>query len=230
MDIHKPKPWHGLREFLKEYLIIVAGIATALAGEQTVEWLHWRHEVSETEHALKSELGRNLSAWEFRLSEDDCVRVRIADLERWRDGWIGGKGRALTGAIGAPIAFNYFTDSWEVAQSGQVAAHIPLERRMLYAKAYALFRQTQADGERDRDSWRSLRDFNGATSLDGHDLMRLNGLISQLKGFESGLANNLSVAQRRAALLGVVREPLEGLSQAQRDTARAAMCKSVLPA
>jgi hypothetical protein len=33
MDIHKPKPWHGLREFLKEYLIIVVGVMTALAGE-----------------------------------------------------------------------------------------------------------------------------------------------------------------------------------------------------
>jgi len=30
MDIHKPKPWHGLREFLKEYLIIVIGVLTAL--------------------------------------------------------------------------------------------------------------------------------------------------------------------------------------------------------
>lgn len=36
MDIHKPKPWHGPREFLKEYLIIVVGVLTALAAEQTV--------------------------------------------------------------------------------------------------------------------------------------------------------------------------------------------------
>lgn len=32
MDIHKPKPWHGVREFLKEYLIIVVGVLTALAA------------------------------------------------------------------------------------------------------------------------------------------------------------------------------------------------------
>ena len=43
MDIHKPKPWHGWREFLKEYVIIVVGVLTALAAEQAVEWLHWRH-------------------------------------------------------------------------------------------------------------------------------------------------------------------------------------------
>ena len=43
MDIHKPKPWHGVREFLKEYVIIVVGVLTALGAEQGVEWLHWRH-------------------------------------------------------------------------------------------------------------------------------------------------------------------------------------------
>ena len=32
MDIHKPKPWHGFREFLKEYAIIVVGVLTALGG------------------------------------------------------------------------------------------------------------------------------------------------------------------------------------------------------
>jgi len=42
MDLHKPKPWHGLREFLKEYVIIVVGVLTALGGEQAVEWLHWK--------------------------------------------------------------------------------------------------------------------------------------------------------------------------------------------
>jgi hypothetical protein len=34
MDLHKPKPWHSFREFLKEYLIIVVRVLTALAGEQ----------------------------------------------------------------------------------------------------------------------------------------------------------------------------------------------------
>jgi hypothetical protein len=29
MDIHKPKSWHGFREFLKEYAIVVVGVLTA---------------------------------------------------------------------------------------------------------------------------------------------------------------------------------------------------------
>ena len=50
MDIHKPKPWHGLREFLKEYLIIVVGVLTALGLEQVADMLHWRHKIDEAEH------------------------------------------------------------------------------------------------------------------------------------------------------------------------------------
>jgi hypothetical protein len=34
MDIHKPKPWHGWREFLKEYATLVIGVLTALAFQQ----------------------------------------------------------------------------------------------------------------------------------------------------------------------------------------------------
>ena len=47
MDVHKPKPFHGLREFLKDYAIIVIGVLTALAAEQAAEWLHWRQLVDE---------------------------------------------------------------------------------------------------------------------------------------------------------------------------------------
>jgi hypothetical protein len=34
MDINRPKPWRGLREFLKEHLIIVVGVLMALAAAE----------------------------------------------------------------------------------------------------------------------------------------------------------------------------------------------------
>jgi len=62
MDLHKPKPWHGLREFLKEYLIIVVGVLTALGGEQVVEWLHQRTELREARAALREEVSEGATA------------------------------------------------------------------------------------------------------------------------------------------------------------------------
>ena len=52
MDIHKPKPWHGWREFLKEYAIIVVGVLTALAAEQVVERVRWMERVDAAEARL----------------------------------------------------------------------------------------------------------------------------------------------------------------------------------
>ena len=40
MDIHKPKPWHGSREFLKEVGTIVIGVLIALGAEAVVQNLH----------------------------------------------------------------------------------------------------------------------------------------------------------------------------------------------
>ena len=80
MDIHKPKPWHGLREFLKEYAIIVVGkVLTALAAEQAVEWLHTRTEVAEAREALRHELGANVGHLSFAEVEDRCF-LKSMDL------------------------------------------------------------------------------------------------------------------------------------------------------
>lgn len=56
---HKSNPWHGWREFLKEYAIIVIGVLTALAAEQAVQMLHWRADVAEARKALIAEVGAN---------------------------------------------------------------------------------------------------------------------------------------------------------------------------
>ena len=61
MDIHKPKPWHGLREFLKEYLIIVVGVLTALGAEQAVEMIHRHEAVGEARRALNAEVTFDLA-------------------------------------------------------------------------------------------------------------------------------------------------------------------------
>jgi hypothetical protein len=55
MEIHRPKPWHGLREFFKEYAIIVLGVLTAIALEQTVEIIHRQQDRTELRESLQRE-------------------------------------------------------------------------------------------------------------------------------------------------------------------------------
>ena len=48
MDIHKPKPFHGWRELLKEVGIIVLGVLIALGAEQAVSKIHERAQADDT--------------------------------------------------------------------------------------------------------------------------------------------------------------------------------------
>jgi hypothetical protein len=81
MDIHKPKPWHGLREFLKEYVIIVVGVLTALAAEQAVEQLHWAHEVRLARSEIAGEIGWTNRHFAYRVAAGPCIAARLDALE-----------------------------------------------------------------------------------------------------------------------------------------------------
>ena len=72
MDIHKPKPFHNWREFLKEYGIIVLGVLTALGLEQAIESWHERQQVEETREAIDSELRQGIASTHVILDSGDC--------------------------------------------------------------------------------------------------------------------------------------------------------------
>src|ERR1700756_1635599 len=86
MDIHKPKPWHGVREFLKEYVIIAVGVLTALGGEQVVERLHDRAEVAETREALHAEIAENAMHARVTIAENVCSDAHRAKTIAWLNG------------------------------------------------------------------------------------------------------------------------------------------------
>src|SRR5665213_1955806 len=118
MDIHKPKPWHGVREFLKEYAIIVVGVLTALAAEQGVEWLRWQHNVEQTETALRAETEENLLSAYQRMVVEPCISATIAGLRdrlvapgsTWRASSVPSEGSARR--LVMPLVIGSPTRSW----------------------------------------------------------------------------------------------------------------------
>ena len=80
MDIHKPKPWHGFREFLKEYLIIVVGVLTALGAEQAVEWLHTAHSARAADSRVREEASRLMALADERIAAAPCVAGELAKV------------------------------------------------------------------------------------------------------------------------------------------------------
>src|SRR6516225_1503214 len=85
MEIHKPKPVHNWREFLKEYAIIVLGVATALAGEQAIEWLQWRSQVRDAREVIATEMTSNLEGAIRRMRTIRCAEQRLDTLARILD-------------------------------------------------------------------------------------------------------------------------------------------------
>ena len=82
MDIHKPKPWRGWPEFVKEIGTIVIGVLIALAAEQAVEARHWADVVHEAKHSIHDELALASVFGEERRARLPCVEAYLQGLER----------------------------------------------------------------------------------------------------------------------------------------------------
>ena len=161
MDIHKPKPWHGVREFLKEYLIIVVGVLTALGAEQGVEWLHWRHVIAEARHELKLDQMRLISRLGDRQAMSPCLARRLDELSAVLDQAEVTRRLPPIGEIGQPGLVPWNLRSWSSLVSGGVLPHFPRAEAERYS-AEALYLATVPARETvEDDSWSALRAMIG---------------------------------------------------------------------
>jgi hypothetical protein len=138
MDIHKPKPWHGFREFLKEYLIIVVGVLTALAGEQLVETLHWSHKVANAEVTLRHELADDVGFAAEQQALNGCsqryTELLEAAIVKNKPDVIAALHREGTPSRG----FSWRSESWTAALDAQIPDHLSPERLQAYSQAFRL--------------------------------------------------------------------------------------------
>jgi hypothetical protein len=145
MDIHRPKPVHGWREFLKEVGIVVLGVLIALSAEQTVEWFHWRHEAGQAETHLRRDAAVILDDMLERLEIQKCQDGRLT-LMRDRLLASGANWTAMPPfyTTGAPAGSTYAhpmrswpTTSWSNAVASTAATHLPDEQLNHYARIFA---------------------------------------------------------------------------------------------
>jgi hypothetical protein len=156
MDLHKPKPWHGLREFLKEYLIIVVGVLTALAAEQAVEWVRAQEAVGALRDGIRTELIRNRNRWEANRAQDACVTQRLDAILAWAaDGPPGAL--VAVGPIPSrgmiPRAWNLHASAWDAAKANPVSTHLPIAEHTLYAELYDGLAGQQRDLLDEHSGW-----------------------------------------------------------------------------
>jgi type II secretory pathway pseudopilin PulG len=196
-------PFRERRAFLTEIAIVVIGVLLALGAEQVVQWLNWQSEVKETRKTLANEISYNLASRKLRNDQVECIDRRLDELQRWHDSWVAGKPLKPTSPIGSVASRTVRFDAWNIAQNGQVAAHIPLEDRIRYARLYDFFRSFQASIAIEGEGWGALQKFEGAQSLAPRDLMELQGLIINLRAGNAARKGNWPIFPQVALEFGI---------------------------
>lgn len=157
MDIHKPKPWHGWRGFLKEYGIIVLGVLTALAFEEVARVAHDHATEQEARDAVYAEVRQNLSYMQGRLVTQDCVERRLDEIgtlvAKAREGEISPDPQW----IGQPSIWFMADQRWQAATgSGRASLFSPNQQSGL-AGVYVLTKQFAEAESREQAAWAQLR-------------------------------------------------------------------------
>jgi hypothetical protein len=223
MHIHKPKLWQGSREFLKEYLIIVVGVLTALALEQSVEALRWTHETSDGREALGREIAYDVKALKLISSEEDpCLDRYLDALQRWADG----AGPRPAGAIRRPVLFSLRTSTWDVVNSGQVVAHFPLDQKERFAMAYASILHESDVITEERNAWQNIVAIAGGPDLDDADRRELRHTIGITRAIEARRRGNSAQVLLHAKGLAT---DSSGPDFASADADPAGFCRGMAP-
>jgi hypothetical protein len=161
MDIHKPKPWHSWREFLKEYLIIVVGVLTALGAEQGVEWLHWRHEVAVAREAIAFDLRRLVGGAAVTDVQSACVGARLVEMADVLDQAEVTHRLPPLGFGGIPQVPNWSLRSWTAVTSGQTLAHIPNREQLMLTGIASYAEELRTAALDERQQWAVLQSAVG---------------------------------------------------------------------
>jgi ribosome modulation factor len=225
MFLSKLKPLRGWREFLGELGIIVLGVFIALGADQAVRTFNQRSEMRELRTAIDREIAMGMATYDARVKQSPCADARLAELERWLQGWREGRPEKLIGPISAPRSGPAGTSVWE-SRDPAVVVQMPLDVKLAYAGIYDAFSNLEVQRLDERMTWLALAEFDGAETLDNGNLMRLQGLITRARWRANNIRSNSEEVKEVASGMGI--EPLEGEYFSAEDVAP--LCRPILPA
>lgn len=146
---------HSVKDFLREYLMIVLGILTALGLEHLVTAQHHRHEAEQARQRIVAELRSNLAEVHGAAEENDRrIKPIVALVDALRKDIQAGTPRAtvnrklledMKGMVSLGYAWPTLRhEAWDVVVANQSAAYLDSEVLQRYAAAYAAQRDAIA--------------------------------------------------------------------------------------
>lgn len=177
VEIHKVKPIHTWRDFVKELGTIVLGIIIAISLEHLVQSWHWDQEVKVARQALAAEiLANNLNILAFRVAAAPCVNREIGHVETILTSLEAGtKPEEITLPRFRRPPTSLMRDSeWQSERASQVLTHFPRDELALMSRHYAQVDNFRKWMAQEGNAWSELsvlqRPLAGMTTS---DLIRL---------------------------------------------------------
>jgi len=209
MDIHKPKPWRGWPEFVKEIGTIVIGVLIALGAEQAVEQLHWAHEVRGARAALAVEMGHSNRHLAYRVAAEPCIARRLDALDRVIEGTARHDRVPHLGAV-IPDIGNALNDNvWANDRAAQTLPHFDEKELGQLSSYYLQINSLRQLVEDETSAWNVLKVLQGDPARLGPvDIAGLrvavqrarfdNGLIASIAADEIDVSKRLNIKSEAA--------------------------------
>ena len=203
MEFHKPKPFHNWREFLKEYAIIVLGVATALAAEHAVVTLHDRARAAGARAGIRAEIAYNLGQMEVRNATEGCVTKRLAEVDGLIAAAATGKLPAEPLWIGRPFTTFFVSSQYKAASDAGNVALLDDREQAAYAFLYSIVDSYPHALAEEQKAWADLR------SLEKHPLpspaldAMLRGAVQQARSERWSIEAQRQRALTAAAEIGI---------------------------
>jgi hypothetical protein len=132
LEVHPPhKSTHTWKDFFIHLATIVVGLLIAISLEQTVEYVHHRHQLAETRAALRAERDHNRKAFAEDVSEfrrQTAALINNLIVMRYLQQHPGTPQEKLPGILlWHAYRPNYSDSAWKTAQQSNVTALMPQE-------------------------------------------------------------------------------------------------------
>jgi hypothetical protein len=190
MDIHKPKPWGGWRELLKEIGTIVIGVLIALGAEQAVEWAHWQVEVRNGREHLREEISFDERVYLHRLGVASCVAKNLTDLKAVIGNVRAHKHVEPMSQFISPGNGPVRHEIWSSLNSAQVLVHFPKDELTRYSEFYQYVQDAEYFMDRESRAWQQLHLLEGSPDrLSAQDISALRVALTDAGEMGAGLAD-----------------------------------------
>lgn len=187
MPMEKPKPARKWRSFGKEYVIVVLGVATALAAQQGADWLRWEGEVTAARTALRAEMTiNNTRFYDHRVAIAPCLERQAKEAQAIIAALEAGRKVEPLAGFRAGLRSQLSDAEWQSQRSAEVLTHFPRNELELMNSYYAPLPSYGEWMTREETAWQELSILQDIpTGISTSDIIRLrvNLAIAQRQGF-----------------------------------------------